>query len=63
MNKETNTNTNKTKQIICRMDDELFAELEIIREQLGVNWSFQVRHFLKNKVDELKSSNKPKIKI
>ena len=59
MKKETNQI--KTKQIICRMDDDLFSELEILRDQLGINWSFQVRKFLQDKIVELKPTIKMKI--
>ena len=44
------------------MDDALFVELEKIRETLGVNWSFQVRDFLQDKVAELKPQAQAKVK-
>jgi hypothetical protein len=60
MNKEQRKS--KDRQIICRMDDDLFLDLELIRESLGVNWSFQVRQFLQDKVDELKPTMRVKTK-
>jgi hypothetical protein len=58
----TNNDKQKTKQIICRMNNELFLELDYLREQLGVNWSFQVRQFLQYKVEQLKKSKLEQIK-
>lgn len=58
----SNEKSQKKKQIICRMNDELFSELETIRETLGVNWSFQVRDFLQEKVSELKPHAQAKLK-
>ena len=52
----------RCKQINIRMDDALFVELEKIRETLGVNWSFQVRDFLQDKVAELKPQAQAKMK-
>lgn len=45
---------NKDKNVICRVDDELYSELEQCRELLGINWSYQLRDFLKRKTVELK---------
>lgn len=55
-------NRKNTKGISFRVKDELFTEMEMMREQLGVNWSFQLRNFLQSKVEQLKASKLDQIK-
>ena len=41
--------------------DDLFVDMELVREKLGVNWSFALRDFIQDKVAELKPQAQAKM--
>lgn len=45
---------NKNKTFQLRMDKGLNDEMEFFREKLDINWSLDIRNFVKEKVAELK---------
>lgn len=57
--KESRTNA---KIVNFRVNDDLFADMELVRETLGVNWSFALRDFIQDKVKDLKPTAQAKMK-
>lgn len=57
-----NQNRTNAKIVNFRVNDELFADMELVREKLGVNWSFALRDFIQEKVSELKPTAQAKLK-
>ena len=59
-----NINNNKaiSRLVNFRIQDDLFSDMELIREKLGINWSFAIRDFINDKVSELKPTAQSKIK-
>ena len=55
-------NRTNAKIVNFRVNDDLFVDMELVREKLGVNWSFALRDFIKNKVAELKPQAQAKMK-
>lgn len=48
-------NDKQSKKIFnVRIDDDLFNDMDYVREQLGINWSFTARELIQEKVNELK---------
>lgn len=59
MEKQNRTNA---KIVNFRVNDDLFSDMELVREKLGVNWSFALRDFIQDKVHELKPTAQAKPK-
>ncbi|HHR0797918.1 TPA: hypothetical protein ACS26F_003185 [Serratia marcescens] len=57
-----NQNRTNAKIVNFRVNDDLFADMELVREKLGVNWSFALRDFIQEKVSELKPTAQAKLK-
>ncbi|WP_428147027.1 hypothetical protein [Delftia acidovorans] len=57
-----NQNRTNAKIVNFRVNDDLFADMELVRERLGVNWSFALRDFIQEKVSELKPTAQAKLK-
>lgn len=60
--KENNNNRTNAKIVNFRVNDDLFLDMELVRENLGVNWSFALRDFIQEKVSELKPHAQAKLK-
>ncbi len=45
---------NKDKLFQLRINKDLQDEMDSLRESMDVNWSLDIRNFLKNRVAELK---------
>ena len=60
--KTINKNRVNAKIVNFRVNDDLFTDMELVREKLGVNWSFAIRDFIQEKVYELKPTAQAKIK-
>ena len=61
--KAINKNRKDVKIVNFRVDKDLFLEMELIREKLGINWSFSLRDFIQEKINELKPTIKQKNKV
>ncbi|HEX8980260.1 MAG TPA: hypothetical protein VF811_11180 [Parasulfuritortus sp.] len=48
----------REKQVIFRVDEQCFSDLEQIREQYGVNWSFVLRQFINEQIRGYKTKEK-----
>ena len=55
-------NRTNAKIVNFRVNDDLFVDMELVREKLGVNWSFALRDFIQNKAAELKPQAQAKLK-
>ena len=55
-------NRTNAKIVNFRVNDDLFLDMELVREKLGVNWSFALRDFIQDKVAELKPQAQEKMK-